>query len=201
MRRKRTDAKAELEQLKARVVELRDEERAIERQQMAASAEVKQASEALAAAYAEHGEAPKAAHERLRKAKEAAARPWGEMREGARRRALRAQGEVEAFARERSADLWAEYEPRARAAAEKVDRLQRELREAIREVDLVEGEATRLLVLLGQQPQGSIPRRGLEGLALDLKRALEHATPAPIPRSAAPVVEAPPEAPRAWAAA
>jgi hypothetical protein len=199
MRSREEKAKAELERLKALVTEARDQERVLERQQVAAAGEVKEASEALAAAYAEGGNVPKAAAERLRRAQEAAARPFGEMREGARRRTLRAQGEVEAFACERSADLWAEYEPRARAGAAKVDRLLQEAREAIRELGRIENEANQLLALQNRQVQGSIPRRGLERLAQDLKGRLATPTPPPIPRPVqSSSVESPPEAPGAW---
>jgi acyl-CoA reductase-like NAD-dependent aldehyde dehydrogenase len=164
-------------------VELRSAEREVGVEQRRAEEAVNAASEDLVRAMTDDA-STEAASKRLRDAQAAAAKPWPELAEAARRKTLRAQADLERFAAENAAELWSEYEPRAVAAAEHLDALLREAREAIRALDLLEGEAGDLLKLQGRQPSGVIPQRGLERLSTDLKRRLETSTPPPVPRTA-----------------
>jgi hypothetical protein len=73
------------------------------------------------------------------------------------------------------------------------------VREAIRALDVLDGEASELLRLHGEQPTDLIPQRGSEGLATDIKRRLDTATPPPVPRTAPATVRIL-DTPESWAA-
>lgn len=189
-----TDAKRELDRLRAHVAELEVAGKEVGRDRARADAELAAAREGLTATYAAD-EPPDAAQARLREAQAASAAPWDERSEAARRKVRSARGDLERFAVEHSAALWTEFGPRARAGADRLDELLAETRTAIHALALLEQEANALLLLQGVSPVGLIADRGLEQLAKTLKARAENPTPAPIPRGH---VEEAAARPRAW---
>ena len=178
-------ATEKLDALRAREIDLRREERNVDLTRQAAEREVLEASRVLTQVLADDGDSTEAMKV-LERAKATAARPWHEIKEAAGLKVRRGRAEVERFALENSAALWEDYRPKAEEAAAKVDRLLEELRQSIRHLDHLEGEAGDLLKLQGRQPVGLIAPRGLESIYNDVRRRLDaQSTPPPVPREPA----------------
>jgi len=183
MKNPRKTIRAELEELRSQVIELRNQGRALEREHTAAVALPARRSDELTHAYLQGDDsAIETATEALRGAEEAARAPWAERERAAAVRVDRAHAECQAFASRNSGALWKEMEPIAHDATQRMERALAEVLEADRGLQAIEDEGSSLLVLLDQIPRGQFPQRGLDRIVHDVKQRAREPIAVPLPR-------------------